>query len=36
MMEETTEALDEIVVVGYGTVRKSDVTGAVASVRRCH
>ncbi|MCB0799138.1 MAG: TonB-dependent receptor [Bacteroidales bacterium] len=33
MMEETTEALDEIVVVGYGTVRKSDVTGAVASVR---
>jgi len=32
-LEETTEALDEIVVVGYGTVRKSDVTGAVASVR---
>jgi len=33
MLEESTEALDEIVVVGYGTVRKSDVTGAVASVR---
>ncbi len=32
-MEETTAALDEVVVVGYGTVRKSDVTGAVASVR---
>jgi len=32
-MQETTEALDEVVVVGYGTVRKSDVTGAVASVR---
>ncbi len=32
-LQETTEALDEIVVVGYGTVRKSDVTGAVASVR---
>jgi TonB-linked SusC/RagA family outer membrane protein len=32
-LEESMEALDEIVVVGYGTVRKSDVTGAVASVR---
>jgi TonB-dependent starch-binding outer membrane protein SusC len=32
-MEETTETLEEIVVVGYGTVRKSDVTGAVSSVR---
>jgi len=32
-MQETTEALDEVVVVGYGTVRKSDVTGAVASIR---
>ncbi len=33
MLEESMEALDEVVVVGYGTVRKSDVTGAVASVR---
>lgn len=33
IMEASTEALDEIVVIGYGTVRKSDVTGAVASVR---
>ena len=32
-LEETTKALDEIVVIGYGTVKKSDVTGAVASVR---
>ncbi|WP_425290956.1 SusC/RagA family TonB-linked outer membrane protein [Spirosoma linguale] len=27
------KALDEIVVVGYGTVRKSDLTGSVASVK---
>ncbi|TXK33303.1 TonB-dependent receptor [Pontibacter qinzhouensis] len=26
-------ALDEVVVIGYGTVKKSDVTGSVASVR---
>ena len=32
-MEESTEALDEIVVIGYGTAKKSDVTGAVSSVR---
>ena len=25
--------LDEVVVVGYGTQKKSDVTGAVLSVR---
>ena len=28
-----TNALDEIVVVGYGTQRKSDITGAVSSVK---
>lgn len=28
-----TKALDEVVVVGYGTVRKSDVTGAVGVVK---
>ena len=28
-----TETLDEVVVVGYGTVKKSDLTGAVASVK---
>ncbi|MDR1644829.1 MAG: TonB-dependent receptor [Tannerellaceae bacterium] len=29
---EDTRSLDEVVVVGYGTVRKSDLTGAVAKV----
>ncbi|GAB3027419.1 TonB-dependent receptor [Niabella terrae] len=28
-----TENLDEVVVIGYGTVRKSDLTGAVGTVR---
>lgn len=28
------ETLDEIVIVGYGEVRKSDLTGSVSSVRR--
>ena len=27
-----TEVLDEVVVIGYGTARKSDVTGSIASV----
>ena len=31
-MVEDYQALDEVVVVGYGTVRKSDLTGSVASV----
>ncbi|MGB7395533.1 MAG: SusC/RagA family TonB-linked outer membrane protein, partial [Pricia sp.] len=31
-MQEDAEALEEVVVVGYGTQRKSDVTGSVASV----
>lgn len=30
-LEENTSELDEIVVIGYGTARKSDLTGAVAS-----
>ncbi len=29
---EDTQMLDEVVVVGYGTVKKSDLTGAVGSV----
>jgi TonB-linked SusC/RagA family outer membrane protein len=29
-MEEEVSSLDEVVVIGYGTVKKSDVTGAVA------
>lgn len=32
-MEEDTETLEEVVVVGYGVQRKSDLTGAVASVK---
>ncbi|HPR30550.1 MAG TPA: SusC/RagA family TonB-linked outer membrane protein, partial [Prolixibacteraceae bacterium] len=31
-MEPTVIGLDEIVAIGYGTVRKADVTGSVASV----
>jgi TonB-linked SusC/RagA family outer membrane protein len=30
---EDTQALDEVVVVGYGTMRKSDLTGSTASVK---
>ena len=32
VMEPDTEFLDEVVVIGYGTVRKRDLTGAVSSV----
>ena len=31
-LKEDSELLDEVVVVGYGTVKKSDLTGSVASV----
>lgn len=31
-LRENNEQLDEVVVVGYGAVKKSDLTGAVASV----
>ena len=31
-LEEDTETLDEVVVVGYGVQKKSDVTGAMARV----
>ncbi len=31
-LEENTKKIDEIVVVGYGTQKKSDLTGSVASV----
>ena len=33
VLEEDTEMLEETVVIGYGVQRKSDLTGAVASVR---
>ena len=32
-LREDTEVLDEVVVVGYGTSRKKDITGAIASVK---
>ena len=32
VMKEDSELLDEVVVVGYGTMKKSDLTGSVASV----
>ena len=32
LMEEDTEMIEETVVIGYGVQRKSDVTGAIASV----
>ena len=31
-MQDDTEGLDEVVVVGYGTMKRRDLTGAVASV----
>lgn len=34
VMEEQTIGLDEVVAVGYGSMRKKDVTGSVASVSR--
>ncbi len=33
VLEPETIGLDQVVVIGYGTVKKSDLTGAVASVR---
>ena len=32
ILKEDNEVLDEIVVVGYGTMKKSDMTGAISSV----
>lgn len=31
-LKETAQELDEVVVVGYGTMRKRDITGAISSV----
>ncbi len=33
-MEEETTGIDEVIVVGYGTQKKSDITGTVASLGR--
>lgn len=32
-MEEDAELLDEVVVIGYGTMKRSDLTGAVTSIK---
>ena len=32
VLKEDTELLDEVVVIGYGTQKKSDVSGSVSSV----
>lgn len=32
VLKDDTQALEEVVVVGYGTARKSDVTGSIANV----
>lgn len=34
ILQEDTEVLDEVVVVGYGVQRKTDVTSAVASIKK--
>ncbi len=33
VLREDTQALDDVVVIGYGTQRRSDVTGAISSVK---
>lgn len=33
VLKEDTASLDEVVVIGYGSVRRADMTGSVASVR---
>ncbi|MDO4164473.1 MAG: TonB-dependent receptor [Bacteroides sp.] len=32
-LKEDSQALEEVVVIGYGTARKSDVTGSISSVK---
>lgn len=32
-LEEDTKVMDEVVVIGYGAVKKKDLTGSVASIR---
>lgn len=33
VLKEDAQALDEVVVIGYGTVKRRDLTGAIASVK---
>lgn len=32
ILKESSEALDEVIVVGYGTIKKSDLTGSLSSI----
>ncbi len=32
IMQEDTELLEEVVVIGYGTARKTDLTGSIATI----
>ena len=34
VMDEDNQGLDEVVVIGYGTVKKKDLTGSVASIKQ--
>lgn len=34
VLEEDNKTLDEVVVIGYGTVKKRDLTGSVASIKQ--
>lgn len=33
VMQDDTEFLEEVVVIGYGTVKKSDMTGSVVAIK---
>ena len=32
-MEDDTQALDEVVVIGYGAVKKSDLTSSISAIK---
>ena len=34
ILKEDTEELDEVVVIGYGTVKKRDLTGSMTSIKQ--
>ena len=33
MLQASAESLDEVVIVGYGSVKKSDLTGSIATIK---
>lgn len=33
VMEEDSEMLEDVVVIGYGSVKKSDATGSVTAIK---